>query len=247
MHPIARTQKILTFKSETGECRQQKHTQHAPSTKTECGYLCGWIIKRSHTQNLTKNSELQRYSWKRRRRKRMERQNFTRGWPTLCSVCFEYGRQRVKSRPSLLLLLRSHLYLWGSSFGVEFSRMSPSSWMVHAGCVGLGVFFCFFLPAFTRLGQELQDLLSPCEGLHVCTDSTSVYTPIRKSFQGVESEPMLTSKGKIPSTGGSEEGRTRNAESRSTVSSTHYRLSYSGPKRPSDTSDLQICTPEAAL
>ena len=33
-----------------GECRQQKHTQHAPSTKTECDYLNGWIKKRSHTQ-----------------------------------------------------------------------------------------------------------------------------------------------------------------------------------------------------
>ena len=27
-----------------------KHTQHAPSTKTECDYLNGWIKKRSHTQ-----------------------------------------------------------------------------------------------------------------------------------------------------------------------------------------------------
>ena len=36
--------------SYTGECRQQKHTQHAPSTKTECDYFNGWIKKRSHTQ-----------------------------------------------------------------------------------------------------------------------------------------------------------------------------------------------------
>ena len=50
MHFIARTQKILTFMSWTGECRQQKHTQQAPSTKTECDYLNGWIKKRSHTQ-----------------------------------------------------------------------------------------------------------------------------------------------------------------------------------------------------
>ena len=28
----------------------------------------------------------------------------------------------------------------------------------------------FLLPAFTRLGHECQDLLSPCEGMHVCTD-----------------------------------------------------------------------------
>ena len=50
MHFIARTQKILTFMSYTGECRQQKHTQHAPSTETECDYLNGWIKKRSNTQ-----------------------------------------------------------------------------------------------------------------------------------------------------------------------------------------------------
>ena len=36
--------------SKTGECRQQKHTQHAPSTKTECDYLNGHIRK-----NLSKN------------------------------------------------------------------------------------------------------------------------------------------------------------------------------------------------
>ena len=37
-----------------GECRQQKHTQHAPSTKTECDYLNGWIKKNGHIRkNLT--------------------------------------------------------------------------------------------------------------------------------------------------------------------------------------------------
>ena len=33
-------------------------------------------------------------------------------------------------------------------------------------CV-LGV---FLLPAFTRRGHERQDLLSPCDEMHVCTD-----------------------------------------------------------------------------
>ena len=28
----------------------------------------------------------------------------------------------------------------------------------------------FSLPAFTHLGQECQDLLSMCDGMHVCTD-----------------------------------------------------------------------------
>ena len=37
----------------------------------------------------------------------------------------------------------------------------PSSWMVHAGC--------FLLLAFTRQGHACQDLLSLCDGVHVCT------------------------------------------------------------------------------
>ena len=43
--------------------------------------------------------------------------------------------------------------------------------------------------------------LSPCDGMHVCTDSTSVYTLTRKRFCGMESDPMLTPREKIPSTG----------------------------------------------
>ena len=50
VHSIAWTQKILTFMSLTGECRQQKHTQHAPSTKMEYDYLHGWIKKPLHMQ-----------------------------------------------------------------------------------------------------------------------------------------------------------------------------------------------------
>ena len=49
MHSIARTQKILTFMSQMGECQQQKQTQHAPSMKMECDYLNGWIKKKSQT------------------------------------------------------------------------------------------------------------------------------------------------------------------------------------------------------
>ena len=36
--------------------------------------------------------------------------------------------------------------------------------------VCLFVFWCVFLPAFTRLGHKCWDLLSPCDGMHVCTD-----------------------------------------------------------------------------
>ena len=43
-----------------------------------------------------------------------------------------------------------------------------SSLMVHAGWV--------FVVAFTRLGHKYQDSFSPCDGMNVCTDQTSVYT-----------------------------------------------------------------------
>ena len=59
----------------------------------------------------------------------------------------------------------------------------------------------FLLPAFTRLGHERQNLLCPCDGMHVCTDQISVYTLIRKSFGGNGVRAHVNSKGKIPSTG----------------------------------------------
>ena len=52
------------------------------------------------------------------------------------------------------------------------------------------------LPAFTHLAHECQDLLSPCDRMHVCTDKTLVHTLLRKSYWGMESEPMLTPRGK---------------------------------------------------
>ena len=48
----------------------------------------------------------------------------------------------------------------------------------------------FWLPAFTDLGLECQDCLSPCDGMHVRTDKTSVYTLTRESFYGKEPEPI---------------------------------------------------------
>ena len=87
---------------------------------------------------------------------------------------------------------------------------------------------CFLLPAFTHQGHECSDLLSPCGGMHVCTDKTLVYALIQKNFQEMEWEPMLTPKGKIISSGGSEDDQTHNAAPRRTASPTHHQLSYSG-------------------
>ena len=59
-------------------------------------------------------------------------------------------------------------------FWVRFLRMRPFfnptikvvTFRLRGWCV-LGV---FLLPAYTRLGHERQDLLSPCNEMHVCTD-----------------------------------------------------------------------------
>ena len=59
-------------------------------------------------------------------------------------------------------------------FWVRFLRMWPFfnptikvlTFRLRGWCV-LGV---FLLPAFTRLGHERQDLLSPCDEMYVCTD-----------------------------------------------------------------------------
>ena len=47
---------------------------------------------------------------------------------------------------------------------------------------------------------ECQDLLSPYDEMHVCTDQTSVYSLIRKSFGGNGVRTLVNSKGKITST-----------------------------------------------
>ena len=66
------------------------------------------------------------------------------------------------------------LYLWASPFlGEIFAYVTVFNltikvvtFRLRGWCV-LGV---FLLPAFSRLGHERQDLLSPCDEMHVCTD-----------------------------------------------------------------------------
>ena len=82
--------------------------------------------------------------------------------------------------------------------------------------------------AFTRLGCGFHDLLHPCDGMHVCTDQTSVYTLIQK-FRGNGVRTHVTSKGKNPLYRRLRGGST----SRRAASPTHFRLSYSGPLSPS--------------
>ena len=67
------------------------------------------------------------------------------------------------------------LYLWGSPllgeiFAYVTFFLNPTSKVVTFSLRGWCVLGVFLLPAFTRLGHERQDLLSPCDEMHVCTD-----------------------------------------------------------------------------
>ena len=70
--------------SKTGECRQQKHTQHAPSTKTECDCLNGWIRKKKVTYakispKMVNPRDVAGERRRRRRRRRYHWYDLTRG------------------------------------------------------------------------------------------------------------------------------------------------------------------------
>ena len=68
------------------------------------------------------------------------------------------------------------LYFWGSPLlgeifaYVTFFFFNPTIKVVTFRLRGWCVLGVFLLPAFTRLGHERQDLLSPCDEMHVCTD-----------------------------------------------------------------------------
>ena len=67
------------------------------------------------------------------------------------------------------------LYLWGSPLlGEIFAYVTvffnPTIKVVTFHLRGWCVLGVFLLPAFTRLRHERQDLLSPCDEMHVCTD-----------------------------------------------------------------------------
>ena len=64
----------------------------------------------------------------------------------------------------------------------------------------------------------------------MCAQTRPRFILSSERVSGNEVRTHINSKGKIPSTGGSEEGGTRIAASRVTANPRHYRLSYSGPQ-----------------
>ena len=77
-------------------------------------------------------------------------------------------------------------------FGGDFLHVTifnPTIEVVTFYLQGRCMLVVFLLPAFIRLGHGCQDLLSPCDGINVCTDLTSVYTLIQKSFMEWSQNP----------------------------------------------------------
>ena len=60
--------------------------------------------------------------------------------------------------------------LLGKIFAYVTVFFNPTIKVVTFRLRGWCVLGVFLLPAFTRLGHERQDLLSPCDEMHVCTD-----------------------------------------------------------------------------
>ena len=105
----------------------------------------------------------------------------------------------VASSSSLFPCQITGVHHFGWDFCVCDRFFNPSievvTFCLHGWCM-LGV---FLLPAFTRLGHERQDLLSLCNGMHVCTDLSLYSHP--KEFGGNGVRTHFNSKRKILSTG----------------------------------------------
>ena len=153
--------------------------------------------KRPHTLNLTQNSEPQRYSWRTQKKNKIEKfassvqhvsfchsrqpDGWTyNGWPS--------GPIRPASQTDMtdykdwsvthndLLLLRSAaislgLTILGGNFAyLLFFQKNPTIEVVIFNLRGWCMLGVCLLLAFTHLEHERQDLLSPCDGMRVCTD-----------------------------------------------------------------------------
>ena len=128
----------------------------------------------------------------------------------------------------------SGIHLFGEILA-NVAFLNPTIEVVTFRLCGWCMLGVFLLPAFTHLGHECQDLLSPCNAMHVCTDYTSVYTLIRKSFWGMELEPTLTPRGKktlYQKKFSSEEDRNSDAASSRAESPTHYQRAITDTPSP---------------
>ena len=148
--------------SYTGKRPQQKHTQHATSTKTESDHLYSWTTKIPAKQKISPTDvEPHRYSWERRRRRPTGKRNLGTRWTY-------FMRQGSTGGNFLqwLALLRSqaqtHLKQWGFAL---CERRDPSFLWNHRCSLSCGLNQDFslhnFHSVFYRSAPFLLPLLSP--------------------------------------------------------------------------------------
>ena len=90
---------------------------------------------------------------------------------SVCSETYLLGEKLFL----LLLLLRFPatslgFTVRGEIFAYIWPFLNPAIEVVTLHLRGWCMWGVFLMPAFTRLGHECQDLLSLCNGVHVCTD-----------------------------------------------------------------------------
>ena len=119
---------------------------------------------------------------------------------------------------------------------------NPTTEVVTFRLHGWCMLCVFLLQAFAHLEPECPDLLSLCDGMHVCTDYTSVYTQIWKFFWRMESEPIVTPREKFPLMEKfcPEEDRTHDSTSSRTAGPTNNQWAIPAPSLTSN-STLVAC------
>ena len=72
-----------------------------------------------------------------------------------------FGVQLLRMWPVFLFLFLFFVFWFFFNPAIEVITFRRRGWCI------LGV---FLMPAFTCLGHECQNVLSPCDGMHVCID-----------------------------------------------------------------------------
>ena len=134
---------------------------------------------------------------------------------------FWHGSSPSSAFPSYI----SGVHHFEQDFCVCTHFFNPTTVVVTFCLCGWDMLGVFLLLAYTCLGHERQDLLSPWDGRNVSTDLTLVYTLIRKSLGRMKPEPMLTPREKsaLPENNSTQEDWTSNAASSRTASPTRYQ------------------------
>ena len=140
-----------------------------------------------------------------------------------------------KEKPFISFFCFPELYVWVSPFWVIFfvyvTVFNPTIEVVTFCLFALCMLGVFLLPAFSRLGHEYQDLLSPCHGMHAQTRpqfillSERVLGELSQNLRYLHGEKISSARKKTQKTQpiSPREDHTHNAASRRTASATHYQ------------------------